>query len=199
MAAVAGLQGMDDRLAQASGADSREDGARTDAALYSLACHGDEEAVETLLRRYLRPLTDFIRALLRDPRDVEEVALDAFAELVASRGRFAGKSSLKTYLFAIARHLAFKRLGRRAELPVEQEVLASLLSGAPDAQADPDPEELREALQRLPLSYRQALSLVYLQGMSYKEAGEVMGKNLDQVTHLVRSGKHALKKLLEMG
>ena len=39
--------------------------------------------------------------------------------------------------------------------------------------------------------------LVSLEGMSYREAGKILGKSEQQVTNLVHRGKKSLKKILE--
>lgn len=175
-------------------------GTQADMALYALACQGDEEAVEALLDRYRAPLTSFVRALLKDPRDIEETVIDAFAELCASRGRFRGKSSLKTYLFSIARHLALRHVGQAAELPLEDglpQTLAQSLGLDLDLEGLPRRADLQNALSRLPERLRLALMLLYDQGMGLKEAGEVLGRSPSQVSRLAQKGRHMLKVQLE--
>ena len=39
--------------------------------------------------------------------------------------------------------------------------------------------------------------LVYFEDMGYRQAAEVMNKNIKQVTNLVYRGKESLRKLLE--
>lgn len=168
-------------------------------ALYRLACQGDEQALERLIARYREPLFHYVRTILHDARDVEEVIIDSFAALAASRGRYQGKSTLKTYLFSIARHQALRQRGRGREVPVEEpQYFVSPSAREADQPLDDlfEHEDLRRAMVRLPLDYRQVLQLVYLEGMSYREAGEVMGKSVGQVSHLAANGKSALRRLL---
>lgn len=47
------------------------------------------------------------------------------------------------------------------------------------------------------MEYREALYLVYLADLSYRNAAEVMGKSETQITHLVHRGKQSLKMILE--
>ena len=179
--------------------ESQEYAAQDGKALHALACHGDEEAVEALLERYRAPLTAFVRAMLYDPRDIEETVLDAFAELCASRGRFRGKSSLKTYLFAIARHLALRHRKRQAELPLQDSLPYDARPGLNLDQSLEDlplRADLQSALSKISEAPRLALTLLYYQGMIHQEAGEVLGKTPAQVARLAQQGRQTLKRLL---
>ena len=56
---------------------------------------------------------------------------------------------------------------------------------------------LHLCMRELNPTYREALYLIYFEGMSYRQAAEVMNKNIKQVTNLVYRGKESLRKLLE--
>ena len=57
--------------------------------------------------------------------------------------------------------------------------------------------QLYAALRRLRPEYREALYLVYLEDLSYRNAAAVMGKSESQITNLVHRGKRSLKRILE--
>lgn len=46
-------------------------------------------------------------------------------------------------------------------------------------------------------TYREALYLIYFEGMSYLQAAEIMGKTVKQITNIVYRGKASLRGLLE--
>ena len=56
---------------------------------------------------------------------------------------------------------------------------------------------LHLCMSELNQAYREVLYLVYFEDMSYRQAAEVMNKNIKQVTNLVFRGKESLRKLLE--
>ena len=128
--------------------------------------------------------------------DAEELMLDAFAEAAARTSAYAGRSSFRTWLFGIGRHLALRRLrGRRGQTAPKPE----------DAETSPETELLRgerdrqlyEALERLNPEYRQTLYLLYFEEMSCEDAARVMGKTRKQIYNLTERGKRALRHELE--
>ena len=56
---------------------------------------------------------------------------------------------------------------------------------------------LHFCMEQLNSDYREALYLIYFEGMSYREAGEVLKKSEKQITNMVYRGKRNLRGLLE--
>lgn len=65
---------------------------------------GDGEAMKELIRLYRPGLTFFVYGLLKDSAETEEIVEDCFVELVLHPKKYNFASSLKTYLFALARY-----------------------------------------------------------------------------------------------
>lgn len=55
---------------------------------------------------------------------------------------------------------------------------------------------LSEALEQIKDEYRIAIHLVYLEEMSYDDAGKIMGRSRKQIENLVYRGKKALRDIL---
>jgi len=158
--------------------------------------------LRTLFERYRDPLTLFIFGFLHNMEDAEELILDAFAVIASGTNVFSGKSSFKTWLFAIGRNLAYKKLRRNHFffVPLEEELTAD--SGRPDEELlkDERSKMLYEALGTINPEYIQALHLTYFEGMSADEVADVLKKNRKQVYNLISRGKESLRsKLIEMG
>ena len=172
--------------------------------LYRRVCSGDESALETLIEQHRPGLTLFVYSIVHNREDAEELVIDTFAELVASCGRFCGQSTLKTYVYGIARNLALQQYRKTREIPMDLEQIVRLQptpQGIPSAEEDwltrENVSTLYAAVGKLNPEYRQALVLVYLQGMSHRDAAEIMQKNHTQFAHLIARGKLALRRLLE--
>ncbi len=171
----------------------------TDETLYARYLReGDNEDLRVLLERHRERLTMFLYGYVQNMEDAEELMLDAFAAAAAGTTRFSGRSSFKTWLFSIGRHLALRRLRRRSpRTEAFEEQLA--------AEQTPETELLRQekyrqlylALERIHPDYRQALWLLYFEELSHEEIARVTGKSKKQVYNCVTRGKAALRALLE--
>ncbi|MDO4503324.1 MAG: RNA polymerase sigma factor [Coriobacteriia bacterium] len=175
----------------------------TDEQLYRAYLKGDERALRTLVERHGENLTLFLTGMVNDYGEARNLMHESFAVAATTTRLFLGHSSFKTWLFGIGRNLALQELRRAKKVYLTDfsEIEGSLPNREPLPQAVLEKEEraqqLHDALQRIPLDYRQALTLVYFQDMSYTEAGRVMGKSQKQVSNLVYRGKLKLRDILE--
>ena len=128
--------------------------------------------------------------------------IDAFAELSVDK-RYNGKSSLKTYLFAIGRNVTLrhiKKYKRADNVPIDD--IADEIQGFEslpemDFVREDERARLRGAMRRLKAEYREVLHLIYFENMSYAEAGASMKKTIKQIEYLTRAAKTSLKSILE--
>ena len=172
----------------------------TDEALYAQYRKlSDNEALRVLLERHREGLTLFLYGYVHSMEDAEELMLDAFAEVAAGPTLFSGRSSFKTWLVSIGKHLALTHL-RRQRSRVSALPLSEELSG-PSAELEllrgEQTAALYRALERLSPEYRQTLLLIYVEGMTHAEAAKILGKRVKQVYNLADRGKQALRKELE--
>ena len=175
----------------------------TDEQLYSrfLAQHREGD-LRTLLERHRESLTLFLYGYVHDMGLAEELMLDSFARIAAGSAFFFGRSSFKTWLFAVGKKLALAHLRNSRKEP---EQLDDMMEddAAPlelDILQDERNRQLYRALALINPEYRQILTLLYFEQMSHAEAGRVMGKGRRQVYHLAERGKASLReKLRQMG
>lgn len=129
--------------------------------------------------------------------------IEAFARVFAKERPIDGKGSFRAYLYKTARNLTIRHTQKHKlwflhlddvdfELPSEELVETRLLQNERK-------KCLYEAMAKLKTEYREALYLVSIEGMSYSEAGKILGKSEQQMTNLVHRGKKSLRKILEQG
>ncbi len=167
---------------------------------------GDEDDLRILLERYNESLTFFIYGMIHDMEDAEEIMLDAFAVAASGTTKFHGRSSFKTWLFAIARNLTLKQMRKQRvqALPLDEgvamEAIASRKRPSEGLAGSLEKERrttLYKALSELPEEYRQVLYLIYFEDMSGDEAAQIMKKNKKQIYNLTTRGKTSLRNILE--
>jgi RNA polymerase sigma-70 factor (ECF subfamily) len=149
-----------------------------DAALLAGWRAGDERAATELVRRHAPGLARFA-ASLGERADVDELVQDTFVRAFQALDSFRGDSTLRTWLFTIARRLVLdrRRAGSRrraregdalADAAVEHSPLDAVV-------ADETHGRLRAAVERLTPMQREVFTLRVAEGLSYREIAAVAG------------------------
>ncbi len=168
---------------------------------YRRFLNGDEKAFSEIMEMHKNNLIFFINRYVCNVSVAEELAADVFAELLIHKRRYNFKTSLKTYIFTIARNKAVsyvRKCVRRPECAYEYIEYESDRKSLEDEFIRRERErELHEALGRLNEDYRTVLHLIYFEDMSYEQAGQVMKKNIKQIENLAYRARISLRKELE--
>lgn len=139
---------------------------------------GDERAATALVERHASALVRYIGSL--GERDAaEEVTQDTFVRAFSSLDTFRGESSLRTWLFTIARRLVVDRrrsFRRRREVGTLEDVDAATEYTALDRLiATEAQKKVWGAVGKLSPTQREVFLLRVNEGMSYKEIADVAG------------------------
>jgi len=171
---------------------------------------GDAQAVETLFRRYHRPLFQTALRVLGNTEDAEDALQDGFLSAYRNLKRFEGRSQFSTWLTRIVINAALmKRRSAKArpaisldEPPREDELPAS------ERYADdgPNPEQLftgtelremiNENLDELSPLLRSAFLLREVQGYSTGEAAKKLGVTENTLKARLWRARHQLAERL---
>ncbi len=172
-----------------------------DITLYQRFLSDDDSGLQRLMERYGNSLTLYIDGYLHDIHEAEDLMIEAFAYFVAKRPRLRD-NGFRAYLYKSARHLALRCLQkkRRKQLfsfdDLEQEPESDVLLETL-VQTDERNRILWRCMDELAPAYREALYLVYFEGMRHAEAAAVMRKTEKQIADLVYRGRASLRKTLE--
>jgi RNA polymerase sigma-70 factor, ECF subfamily len=150
--------------------------------LVERARSGDREAFEELVRRHADRLYAVVLRFLGDPGDAEEATQETFLRAWRGIDRFRGRSEFFTWLYRIglneAKRLATRRpkAGRMASLQDDPIPEAPDWSEAPEFRMGQNEvrKVLEDAIRDLPPEYRAAVILRDLEGLSTRDAAEVM-------------------------
>jgi len=174
---------------------------------------GDDGAHEEIFRRFVESVFATAYRLTGNRTDADDITQETFVRAFSAIGGFEGRSSFRTWLYRIllnAAHDHFRKSAKeRARTYVrltEAEMAPATGVGAspPDvASAREERELLRAVLWELPEKQRVAVTLVYLDGMSCKEAAQVMEAREGTVYYWLHEGRKLLARrlgrLLEAG
>jgi RNA polymerase sigma factor (sigma-70 family) len=160
---------------------------------------GDRRAGNALFQRHFEPIRRFFVNKVDD--EAAELVQRTFLACVAARERFAGKSSFRTFLFAIAHNVLrehYRAKERaRAQDDIDDHSVVDLGAG-PSTAIDGKREQraLLMALRRIPLKFQVVLELYFWERTSAGEIGEALGLPEDTVRSRIRRGKELLKEAL---
>ena len=163
----------------------------------------DEYAFEELVALYEGDLSRFINSKINDSYEAKHLTIEAFGQLAVNGKKYKGQASLKTYLFTIARNLIAKHLKTQSKHDyISYDELVYDLSDAtqtPDIHFEREETRklLHEVMTDLKEDYLKILKLLYFEDMSYRQAGEILGKSEKQIKDLAYRARASLKKKLE--
>jgi RNA polymerase sigma-70 factor (ECF subfamily) len=159
------------------------------------AAAGDGRAVEELIRAYQAPVWRFLRHLLGDDALAEDVAQEAFVRMYRRLPTFAYRSKFSTWLFQIARNAGLDAVrGRTRHL--------RLIASAPPPPPGQDPAataEISSAVASLTPKLREALLLVEVLGLTYREVATVLGTPEGTVKSRVAAAREQLFRWMGEG
>lgn len=148
----------------------------TDKILVKRLINHDEKALLLFYRKYKKQLFKFIKNRVDNHSDAEEVLQDSFMSFLESLRDFRGNSSLKTFLYAIAKRKAIDKLRRKkvkkilfSRLP--ENVVNSLNAIIIDSELDRVilSRKIENIFERLPHDYATVLRLKYRDGYKVAE------------------------------
>jgi RNA polymerase sigma-70 factor, ECF subfamily len=174
-------------------------GTSSDEALIKRIADRDQLAMRTLFARYRVALYRWLLRLVSDTATAEDLLSEVFLDVWRHAAVFEGRSSVSTWLLAIARNKAISARRRRPDVELNDELTSTLADPADDPELmleKKDREEvLRRSVAQLSHGHAEIIDLVYYHGKSVNEVAEVMGLNAATVKTRMF---YARKKLAEL-
>jgi RNA polymerase sigma-70 factor (ECF subfamily) len=172
-----------------------------DLALMARVRDGDREAFERLYERTAPVVMRFLFGLCQDRQLAEDLTQDTFLAAWVAAPRWRPKARVTTWLLAMGKRLAWKRLRRRARRP-GLEARAAARPGAPEQAPDPGAEardeaaRLGAAVRTLTPPLRAVFVLVRLADRSYAETAEIVGVPVGTVKSRMAAAEARLRREL---
>ena len=174
-----------------------DNGARS----YRRFLDGEESAFDEIMKELFPGLVFFLDGYVHDIHAAEDIAIDAFSDLIVHKHRYNFKVTLKTYLFMIGRSRALDYIKHRkvidfVELSETGEIIDDQKSLEETVLTDERMRAINAAVAKLPEDMREVIHLIYFEEMTYDEAAKVMKKNRKQVDNLLYRAKKTLRIIL---
>lgn len=152
-----------------------------------------KDAIDQLFDAYSDDVYRFALHSIGNQNDAKDIVQEVFLRAYQGWNNFRHNSSVKTWLFHIARNYIcdfFRRKRVRTDNVTDFDLNQAGLSESPDTSID-----LRNAILQLKLNYRQVIALRFIEDLSAEEIARILGWTSSKV----RTTQHrALKQLRDI-
>lgn len=159
---------------------------------------GDQEAFACLLSRHVDSIHRYADRIVGNTADAEDLTQDTFVRVWQKAHTFApGKAKVTTWIHTIAHNLCIDML-RKHRVQFDSDTDMADANGAPDRQAQQTElaKYLNRAIAGLPQAQRSALVLCHVQGLTNKQAAEVMGIGIRALESLLARARRTMRSNL---
>src|SRR3954447_4571283 len=158
------------------------------------AKEGDREAIRFIYLRYADNIHGYVRSIVSDEHEAEDVTQQVFAKLIKVIVKYEERDvPFSAWIFRVARNVAVDHLRRTTATPCA------------DIRGDQGPEDdtardrarcLEDALDHLPDDQRSVVVMRHVVGLTPVEIAARLGRSESSVHGLHHRGRRALKQEL---
>jgi RNA polymerase sigma factor (sigma-70 family) len=158
-----------------------------------------ERSYESVLREYGPSLGRLAASYEAAPDRREDLLQEIRLALWKALPRFRGECSLRTFVYRVAHNRALTHAWQRRALRGASEEIADIADPAPTAESSiirqADRESLLAAIRRLPLEFRQVITMV-LEEVPQVEIAAVLGISENNVSVRLHRARKLLRRAL---
>jgi RNA polymerase sigma factor (sigma-70 family) len=168
-----------------------------DESLLAAVRDGSERAFNMLIDRHQQAVRTFLRGLLANHSDADDIAQETFLAAWTQARSFGGRGSVRSWLFSIAWRKAKGSQRRWFRAARRDTAYHGSLGG--DAVSESPTEDriaVRQALMSLPLDQRAAVTLCLGSGYTHAEVAEMLAMPLGTIKSYVLRGREKLRGIL---
>jgi RNA polymerase sigma-70 factor, ECF subfamily len=156
---------------------------------------GDDEALRFLYVRYADNVYGYVRSIVRDDYEAEDVTQHVFAKLMTVLPKYQERTvPFAAWILRVARNVAVDHMRQRRAIPCEE--VRELDERKDHGEAQQISLTLREALDALPDDQRQVLVLRHVVGLTPGEIAGCLGKTEPSVHGLHHRGRGNMRSAL---
>ena len=171
---------------------------KNDDHLVELALDGNSQAFECLVRRYYDMIYAISYKWMCSHEEAEDNAQDTLLKIARKLSSFDKRSSFKSWIYRItinnAKDLLRSRNKRETNELFEDHIIADSHNGEEELVA----KQLMQEIHQLPEKLRDALLLVSAEGMSHRDAAEILECGETTISWRIHKARKLLKQKLSL-
>ena len=181
----------------------------TDQEVLSRVQEGDRDLFEIIVSRYKNKITNLIFYMINDYEKAVELAQETFIKVYSKSFSYRRDLPFRAWIYKIGSNIAIDEIRRRKRKPLyllgdEKGNREDALPDLKDKKDVPERQllknemkrKVREAVQTLPRKYRLPLIMKDIEGRSYEEVAEMLGRPSGTIKSRVNRARLILKDKL---
>ena len=157
------------------------------------------DSFDHIYQSYFDPVYRYVLSLSGSSQIAEEITQETFFKAIGSLDQFQGKSSLKSWLCAIAKNLWLSEQRKKKDMPIDDALPLSDPSIGPEEAIVRQDESMRihRLLHHLEEPYREVFTLRALGQLSFRDIGELFGKTENWACVVYHRARAKIKEKME--
>ena len=160
---------------------------------------GDRDAMRILYDRHAPSLHRFVTRWIANENDAADVVHDAMLDVWRTADRFAGRSSVKSWVFSIGRFKAIDR-NRKGARTVLDDSEIEIIDDTPNpeevTQAFQDSAHVRSCVETLSGPQKTAIQLAFYEDLTYQEIADLENCPVGTIKTRIMHAKKLLLRCL---
>lgn len=179
-----------------------EDDSKTDEELVVIIREGESELYSLIMKRYKTKLSNYLRRLLNDYDEIDDVLQNIFIKIYNNLHGFDVDKKFSSWAYRIAHNeaLNFIKKYQKEKTPIE-DIEYKLISKDDEVCDEVDRQLLKRKLEnhldRLKLKYKEPIVLFYFEEKSYKEISDILRIPVSTVGTLITRSKKMLAQIIQ--
>ena len=171
-----------------------------DIKLYNEYLEGNKEAFEALYNKYERKIQYFVYNIVKDYQKAEDITHDVFIYIM--QNKIKQGYTFKYYIYLVAKSRAYNHLNtEKNRLEINEQYFSNESNQVEQDVSDivtrnEKRKEILNAINMLDDRYKNAIYLVKIEELTYKETAQILGISVQNVKNLIHRGKKELYKIL---
>ena len=167
-----------------------------------------EDTFERLYDSYHQSLFQYIYYMVRNRETAEELVQEVYIKVLKSYDSFEGKSSEKTWLYSVARHVTIDHIRKENRQKRKWFGLVGTFEKEDIRDPDPLPEEIvtqrdeirliYKGLERCSMDQQQVIILRYIESLTISEVAQILGWTESKVKTTQHRAIKSLKEFVSL-
>lgn len=173
---------------------------QTDEQIVHIVRTKNKELYTELVKRYEEKLKRYIGYLIQNKAWVDDIMQDTFIKAYKNLNNFNTNKKFSSWIYRIAHNETINRIHKEKKIVIglDLEIFEEILGTHPAEEYEKESikKEVLQVLNKLPLKYKEVLSLFFLEDKKYEEISDILRISIGTVGTRINRGKKLLYKVL---